>query len=72
MILFSSLEGAQLLEMIANSTSPYSKMPGVVFVCKPLKRSDTRPLLTTSMFSPLRQPAFFNNFKVELGGYAIV
>jgi hypothetical protein len=24
------------------------------------------------MFSPLRQPAFFKNFKVEPGGYAIV
>ncbi|WP_442937996.1 hypothetical protein [Nostoc sp.] len=24
------------------------------------------------MFSPLRQPAFFQNFKVEQGGYGIV
>ncbi|MEH2027477.1 DUF2442 domain-containing protein [Nostoc sp.] len=28
--------------------------------------------LDTPMFSPLRQPAFLKNFKVEQGGYGIV
>jgi len=44
----------------------------IEFTNQEVKRYDIRPLLTTSMFSPLRQPAFFKNFKVESGGYAIV
>jgi hypothetical protein len=37
-----------------------------------VKKYDIRHLLETPLFSLLRQPAFFRNFKVELGGYAIV
>ncbi len=37
-----------------------------------VKKYDIRHLLETPMFSLLRQPAFFRNFKVEPGGYAIV
>lgn len=44
----------------------------IEFTNQEVKGYDIRPLLTTPMFSPLRQPAFFKNFKVESGGYAIV
>lgn len=37
-----------------------------------IKKYDIRHILEVPMFSPLRQPAFFKNFKVEPGGYAIV
>lgn len=37
-----------------------------------VKKYDIRHLLETPMFSLLRQPAFFRNFQVEPGGYAIV
>jgi len=44
----------------------------IEFTNQEVKRYDIRPLLETPMFSSLRQPAFFKNFKVEAGGYAIV
>jgi len=37
-----------------------------------VKKYDIRHLLENPMFSGLRQPAFFRNFQVEPGGYAIV
>ena len=44
----------------------------IEFTNQEIKRYDIRPLLETPMFSLLQQPAFFKNFKVEPGGYAIV
>lgn len=44
----------------------------IVFTNQEVKKYDIRHLLETPMFAPLRQPAFFKNFKVEPGGYAIV
>ena len=44
----------------------------VEFTNQVIKKYDIRPLLTIPMFSPLRQPTFFKNFRVEPGGYAIV
>ncbi|MDF5722482.1 MAG: DUF2442 domain-containing protein [Rhizonema sp. PD37] len=37
-----------------------------------VKKYDILHLLENPMFAPLRQPAFFRNFKVEQGGYGIV
>jgi len=36
-----------------------------------IKKYDIRRLLTKKMFSPLKDPAFFKNVKVETGGYAV-
>jgi Protein of unknown function (DUF2442) len=44
----------------------------IEFTNQEVKRYDIRPLLENPVFSPLRQPAFFRNFMVESGGYAIV
>ncbi|MEH2461866.1 DUF2442 domain-containing protein [Nostoc sp.] len=44
----------------------------IEFTNQEVKQYDVRHLLDTPMFSPLRQPAFFKNFKVEQGGYGIV
>ncbi len=44
----------------------------IEFTNREVKKYDIRPLLEIPMFAPLRQPAFFKNFKVESGGYAIV
>ncbi|GAB4178973.1 MAG: DUF2442 domain-containing protein [Coleofasciculaceae cyanobacterium] len=44
----------------------------IEFTNQEVKKYDICHLLETPMFAPLRQPAFFNNFKVEPGGYAIV
>ncbi len=44
----------------------------IEFTNQEIKRYDIRPLLEIPMFFPLQQPAFFKNFKVEPGGYAIV
>ena len=44
----------------------------VEFTNQEVKTYDIRPLLDIQMFSPLRQPAFFKNFEVDSGGYAIV
>lgn len=44
----------------------------IEFTNQEVKKYDIRHLLDIPMFSPLRQPAFFKNFKVEPGGYGIV
>ncbi|MEC4812030.1 MAG: DUF2442 domain-containing protein [Scytonema sp. PMC 1069.18] len=44
----------------------------IEFTNQQVKKYDIRHLLENPMFAPLRQPAFFKNFKVEKGGYAIV
>lgn len=44
----------------------------IEFTNQEVKKYDIHHLLKTPMFAPLRQPAFFKNFKVEAGGYAIV
>jgi hypothetical protein len=36
-----------------------------------IKRYDITRLLSKEMFSPLKDPAFFKNVKVETGGYAV-
>lgn len=33
---------------------------------------DIRPLLEKQMFAPLHNLAFFKNFKIESGGYALI
>ncbi len=35
------------------------------------RQYDVKPLLQKEMFSPLKNRAFFNNVKIEQGGYAI-
>ena len=37
-----------------------------------IRQYSIRPLLEKPMFAPLRQLAFFKNFKIEPGGYALV
>ena len=44
----------------------------IEFTNREVKNYNIRHLLENSMFAPLRQPAFFKNFTVEPGGYAIV
>jgi Protein of unknown function (DUF2442) len=44
----------------------------IEFTNQEVKKYDIRHLLDTPIFSLLRQPAFFKNFKVESGGYGIV
>jgi len=44
----------------------------VEFTNQHIKEYDTSPLLEKPMFAPLKQPAFFRNFKIESGGYAVV
>ena len=44
----------------------------IEFTNQEVKKYDICHLLDVPMFSPLRQPAFFKNFKVEQGGYGIV
>ena len=44
----------------------------IEFTNQEIKKYDVRHLLDTPMFSLLRQPAFFKNFKVEPGGYGIM
>ena len=36
------------------------------------KKYDIFPLLSKSMFEPLKNPVLFRSFKIEKGGYAIV
>lgn len=36
-----------------------------------IKKYDITGLLSKTMFSPLKDPAFFKNVKVETGGYAV-
>lgn len=44
----------------------------VEFDNQEVKKYDISRLWDIPMFFPLRQPAFFRNFKVEQGGYGIV
>jgi len=44
----------------------------VEFTNQEVKRYDIRRLLERPMFAPLRQPAFFKNFTIAPGGYALV
>ena len=44
----------------------------VHFSNKEVKQYSVQSLLTKPMFAPLCQPAFFKNFKIEPGGYALV
>lgn len=44
----------------------------IEFTDREVKKYDVSHLLENSMFAPLRQPAFFKNFRVEPGGYGIV
>jgi hypothetical protein len=44
----------------------------VEFTNQEIKKYDIRHLLDNPMFSPLRQPAFFKNFQIDSGGYALV
>ena len=44
----------------------------VEFDNQEIKKYDIRQLLKYPMFSPLRKPEFFKNFKIAQGGYAIV
>jgi hypothetical protein len=44
----------------------------IEFTNQEVKKYDICHLLENPLFLPLRQPAFFKNFKVEKGGYAIV
>ncbi len=44
----------------------------IEFTNQEVKRYDISRLLDIPMFSPLRQPAFFRDFKVEQGGYGVV
>ncbi len=36
------------------------------------RKYDVSPLLSLDMFTPLNEPAFFKNVKVDAGGYALV
>lgn len=44
----------------------------IEFTNQEIKKYDIRCLLERPMFALLRQPAFFKNFTIEPGGYAIV
>ena len=43
----------------------------VVFDNNEKRKYDIQPLLSKSMFEPLRNPVFFKAFNIEKGGYAI-
>jgi Mg2+/Co2+ transporter CorC len=44
----------------------------VEFCNQEQRQYDITPLLNKEVFLPLSNPAFFKNFRVEQGGYAIV
>jgi len=44
----------------------------IEFTNQEIKKYDIRHLLDIPMFSPLRQPVLFKNFKIEPGGYGII
>ena len=44
----------------------------IEFTNQEVKKYDILHLLENPRFAPLRQPAFFKNFKVEQGDYGIV
>ena len=43
----------------------------IEFTNNEVKQYDIRRLLSSPMFYPLRQPAFFRSFRVEEGGYGV-
>lgn len=43
----------------------------IVFTNGEKKIYDVSKLLNSDMFSPLKNPSFFKNVKVETGGYAV-
>jgi len=43
----------------------------VEFSDQTVKQYDIHRLLSIPMFSPLRQPAFFKNFRIAVGGYGL-
>jgi hypothetical protein len=44
----------------------------IKFTNNELKKYDISKLLNNPMFSPLKNPAFFRNFIIDSGGYALV
>ena len=44
----------------------------IQFSNQKIRQYDVRQLLTKPIFAPLQQYAFFKNFKIESGGYALV
>ena len=44
----------------------------IEFTNQEVKKYDVSHLLENVMFAPLRQPAFFKNFRIDSGGYGIV
>ena len=44
----------------------------IKFTNNELKKYDISKLLDKPMFSPLKNPAFFRNFIIDSGGYALV
>ena len=44
----------------------------IEFTNQEVKKYDVSHLLENSMFAPLRQPAFFKNFRIDPGGYGIL
>ncbi|MDB9488697.1 DUF2442 domain-containing protein [Dolichospermum circinale CS-537/01] len=44
----------------------------IKFTNNELKKYDISKLLDNPMFSPLKNPAFFRNFIIDSGGYALV
>ena len=44
----------------------------IEFTNQEIKKYDISHILENSMFAPLRQPAFFKNFRIEPGGYGIL
>ena len=44
----------------------------IEFTNKEIKKYSILPLLENPIFYPLQDPAFFRNFQIEPGGYAIV
>ena len=44
----------------------------IEFTNQEVKKYSILPLLENPIFYPLQEPAFFRNFKIEPGGYAVV
>jgi hypothetical protein len=57
---------------IASATAIDDRTLLIEFTNQEVKQYDIRKLAEIPMFAPLQNPAFFRNFKVEPGGYAIV
>jgi hypothetical protein len=44
----------------------------VIFDNNDKRKYDVKPLLSKSMFEPLKNPVLFKSFSIENGGYAII